>query len=98
MLKVFAVFDQKASAYLAPFFMPATGMALRAFADTVNDPKTSMYRHPGDFELFELGTFDPSSGRVEAKDNPEYLIRALDVKEEVEDNQLSLLSEDGNNA
>lgn len=100
MIKVFAVFDLKAGAYMMPFTMPATGQALRAFSDSVNDPKTGFYRHPGDYELFLIGEFDEISGQLSGKVNPEYLVRALDVKEEVDRSQLKLAfgDEDSNGA
>ena len=58
MLKVFTVYDNKAEAYLQPFFMRTKGEAIRAFADSVNDPNHMFNRHPEDFTLFELGEFD----------------------------------------
>lgn len=61
-LKLFSVFDQKAGAYLPPFHFIAAGQAVRAFADTVNDPKSSLARHPADYTLFEVGTFDDLTG------------------------------------
>ena len=38
--------------------MQATGQAMRAFEDTVNDVTTQFGKHPEDFTLFEIGTFD----------------------------------------
>ena len=64
-LKLFACHDSKAGAFMQPFFFQATGQAIRAFSDTVNDPKTQLNRHPADFTLFELGTFDDQTGEVE---------------------------------
>lgn len=61
-LKMFAVFDVKAAAYLAPFFLPTVGQAVRAFADASNDPSTMFAKHPEDYTLFHVGEFDDSSG------------------------------------
>lgn len=61
--KVFAVYDSKVEAYLNPFIMQSKGQALRAFADTVNDSATQFNKHPGDFTLFEIGSYDDQNGQ-----------------------------------
>ena len=63
-IRIFTVFDQKAAAYLQPFFSPTVGTAVRAFSDTVNDPNSMLSKHPSDFTLFEIGGFDDQSGVV----------------------------------
>lgn len=60
--KAFAVYDSKAVVYGTPFFMGAVGLAVRAFTDLVNDPKSSVSRYPEDFSLFELADFDDTKG------------------------------------
>lgn len=62
--KMFTVYDDKAGAHLAPFFMNSTGLACRAFTETANDPQSNICRHPGDYTLFEIGTWDDVSGEV----------------------------------
>lgn len=61
-LKVFSVYDVKACAYMQPFFAVNSGSALRSFDDAVMDEKSIFAKHPGDYQLFELGTFDDSVG------------------------------------
>ncbi len=58
--KMFSIFDVKAQAYLPPFFLPEKGMALRVFGDCVNSRDHQFGKHPGDYTLFELGSFDDS--------------------------------------
>lgn len=58
MLNVYSFFDNKASFFSAPFFMSHDGLAIRAATDLVNDPSTTMGRHPADFNLMRLGTWD----------------------------------------
>lgn len=62
---MFAVFDKKSETYNLPFFMRTMGEAMRAFQDLVGDEKTVLYRHPEDFKLVKLGTFDLKTGEVE---------------------------------
>lgn len=61
-MQVFAVYDKKSELHNLPFFMQTTGEALRAFMDLVRDEKTVLYRHPEDFKLVRLGTFDNKGG------------------------------------
>ncbi len=45
--------DRAAECYGRPFFLPATGVAIRSFQDEVNRnaPDNQMYAHPDDFDL-----------------------------------------------
>lgn len=62
--KVFAVRDGKALAFLQPFFSSASGSAIRAFSDAVNDGKCPLAIHPEDYVLYELGHFDDNTGEM----------------------------------
>lgn len=70
-LRVYAVRDLKAQAFLSPFFCPTIGVALRSFAEVANDTKTSIGKYPSDYELFELGLYDDNTGRISSYDSPE---------------------------
>lgn len=63
--RCFAVFDEKAKAYLTPFFLPEVGMAVRTIADCVNNPDHAFSRNPADYTLFELGLWDAVSGALQ---------------------------------
>lgn len=60
--KAFSVYDSKALCYGVPFFMPSVGAAVRAFADLSCDPQSLVNRHPADFVLYCIGSFDDSHG------------------------------------
>lgn len=62
--KAFSVFDSKAQAYAAPFFMHQNGEAVRVFTDLVNDPQTMVNRHAADYSLYEIGSFDTTTGEM----------------------------------
>lgn len=59
-LLICSVRDSKADVFGVPFFMASRGHAIRSFSDEVNREAADniYYRHPDDFELFELGEFD----------------------------------------
>lgn len=64
--KVFSIRDTKAEAFLPPFMAPATGHALRSFMDACSDPNSTFYKHPDDFMLYEIATFDDSTAVYES--------------------------------
>lgn len=66
MTLVFAVYDSKTQFYGTPFFFPTVSAAIRAFSDGVNDPNPNnlWYRHPGDYVLYEIGSYDDTSGKL----------------------------------
>jgi len=61
-LKCFVIYDDKAKAYLPPFFAPQIGQAVRSISDGINDPQSEFGKHPEDYSLFLLGEFDVLSG------------------------------------
>ena len=75
MHQVFTVYDTKSQAYLQPFFLQTEGQAIRAIADCVNDPEHQFARHPGDYTLFALGTFNDEIAKFNVHETP----RALHV-------------------
>lgn len=79
-LVVVAIFDSAAAAFQRPFFVPQVGMAMRAFSDEVSRDGSEMNRHPGDYTLFELGTFDEDFGKMENVDSPRQVLRGIDIK------------------
>lgn len=62
---VFVIYDDKAKAYLPPFFLPEMGMGVRTFGDCVNQVGHPFFMHPSDYTLFAAGTFDDRSGKFE---------------------------------
>lgn len=74
-----AVRDSAVDAFMRPFFVPTTGFAVRSFQDEVKNPESPMAKHPGDFALYELGTFDEDTGRCNNLSAPRQLVRAVDL-------------------
>jgi len=59
---MYSVLDTKAGIYNTPFSAVSRGAALRVFSDVANDPKTSVAKHPEDYNLFEIGSYDDALG------------------------------------
>ena len=65
--QIFAVYDEKAGAYLNPFFMPTDGMAIRAMRDCLRDEKHQFSQYPEDFTLYRIGIFDDKDAVIISK-------------------------------
>ena len=63
---IFAVFDAKADAYLAPFQASTFGIAERLFSDMVNQQGHQFNRHPADYTLYVIGRFDTHTALLES--------------------------------
>jgi len=77
--RVFAAQDAKVKIFLPPFFTPHLGQAMRMWEDCVNDAQTMVARHPADFVLYELGTFDDDTGILTALSPIVRIASALEV-------------------
>jgi hypothetical protein len=78
-VKVFAVFDSKADAYLQPFFMSTLGQAIRSFTDAAASTDHQFGKHAADYTLFHLGDFDDATGKFTDLLTPVSLGSALEV-------------------
>lgn len=79
---VYAVYDSAIKSFMAPFFMQTDGQAIRAFSDTVNAvPPTLVSKHPEQFTLYNLGTFDDESGEL-TPGKQTALAKAIELKSE----------------
>lgn len=75
---VFSVRDLKADFY-SPRIDQNEASCVRWFSMTVNTPGTTLNSFPGDFQLFKIGEFDASSGRLIPLDLPQLVTSGLDV-------------------
>jgi len=84
-MMVVAILDQATGAYSRPVFCASKGVAVRSFQDECRNgaaggQSNDMQRHPGDFTLYFLGTYDDSTGAFEQENAPQLLFRGLDCK------------------
>jgi hypothetical protein len=79
---VCSIKDRAADAFGRPFYVPAVGVAIRSFQDEVNRAAedSQIYQHPDDFDLFDLGIFDDSTGLFELHDAPTLLMLGKQAK------------------
>jgi len=71
--------DIKSESYSPPVFPRTKGEAIRIFADEVNNHGNSQIAaHPADYQLFNLGTFDEQTAKVDLLKTPEFLAAGSD--------------------
>lgn len=58
----FSLLDTKTGIHHPPFYVAHIGIAIRTVKDVASDLGTSIGRHPADYMLVRLGTFDDANG------------------------------------
>ena len=78
---IVSILDTAAGAYGRPAFVASEGVAVRQFQDEVNraDENNQLYKHPDDFQLFYLGTYDDNTGGMDLLASPKMIARAKDI-------------------
>jgi hypothetical protein len=74
---VFAIRDSKVG-FMAPTVEQNAPAAVRNFEHAVLNSASLMNSHPGDYDLYEIGSFDSDSGELE-KSMPKHLCSAADI-------------------
>lgn len=78
MKQIVIIRDAKAEMFMNPVFSVAVGEAIRSFEDEVNNPQSPLNKHPEDYTLFHLGTFDEATGKFDLFEAPVSLGGASD--------------------
>lgn len=79
---VVAVKDRAGIAFARPYFVPSLGIAIRSFSDEINraEKDNPLYMHPDDYDLYELGTYDDSTGKLASLEEIKLLSLGKQVK------------------
>ena len=83
MVKVIvAIKDRAADAYMQPWFVPTPAMAVRSFMDEVQREAVDnqLFHHSDDFDLYEIGIFDDSNGRITSHEDMKVLMLGKQAK------------------
>lgn len=83
-IQAYTVYDAKTEVHMRPWYALTDGEAVRIFSDAVNDPQSPYYKHPQDFHLFAIGSFDDSNATFDNRDAPVNLGGAYTFKIEAE--------------
>lgn len=78
LLQVFSIFDSATKSWAPPMYSRNNGQMIRDFADAVADSQTKLAKHPMDYALFELGSFDDDKCKFNLHATPIRLCLAMD--------------------
>lgn len=80
--KILAIRDRAADVFGTPIFTASTGGAIRSFSDEINTPRegNNFNKHPDDFDLYYLGTFNDEAAEFDLLKKPEQVAVGKDLK------------------
>lgn len=76
-LQICSIYDSKAEAWITPMFFQSNAQAIRSFGDVVNNPDSEFGKHPEDYTLFNVGSFNPANGVLVAAAAPAALEKGV---------------------
>ena len=81
-LYMVAIRDIKADLWARPTYTPSLGASVRDFGDQCQkqDEQNLLYTHPEDFELYHIGEFDDSNGKIEQLQQPKQIAAGSNYK------------------
>lgn len=88
---MYSVYDKAAHLFLSPAIDVNDDVAMRGFEQMLTVNNSAMQFRPDDYELYQIGTFDPETGYVSAMVPPSRLYRGSDgslsksIKEDAND-------------
>jgi hypothetical protein len=63
-LEIYTIYDSKEAIYYQPHFFLNDDVALRTFGDMANDEQSKISKHPEDYTLWHLGSYEDSSATL----------------------------------
>lgn len=73
-VNAYSIYDLKSLVFHNPFYAPTNGAALRIVQDVANDLNTSIGRHPQDYVLYRVGSYNDADGVYQTLDIREHVI------------------------
>lgn len=66
MKNLYSIYDRATESYTPPFQQPSNNAAIRAIKNEIRQPDSQLAQHPTDYELYQVGTFDETTGNITA--------------------------------
>lgn len=76
---IYSVYDVKACAYARPLYLRSKEELFAAIYETAKEKSTGFYKHPEDYTVYELGTFDELTAKIEYI-GPQSVGTVLDIR------------------
>lgn len=70
--QAFSLYDSKSGIHTTPFFTIHPANAIRMAIDVARDQQTTVGRHPHDFTLVLIGSWDDDTGTMHAEQHTSY--------------------------
>ena len=67
-LNAYTIYDVASGIYMRPFFSQADGQAVRGFKDIATDATHEVGKHPEDYTLYRVGTFNDTTGKMDGEE------------------------------
>ncbi len=80
-MNIYTINDLASQTFLRPFCMPTDRDAIEGFKHVCNEDDTQYSKHPQDFNLISLGSFDERTGILSISDERTLVARALELKD-----------------
>lgn len=77
---IYAIRDAKTEIFSQPMYFVTPGVAIRTFGDEVENSNSNLSKHPEDYAMFKIGTFDDNTGAIEQEPQPLQIALAMDFK------------------
>lgn len=77
LVQMYAVRDKVAEIFMPAFSCENHSKAIQGFSDAANDPKGVIIKHPSEYELYFMGTYNQRTG--ETKNTIQYLATAKEL-------------------
>ena len=78
-LKLFSIRDSASETFTYPMCFITHGVAEREFKEIVNDKNSKISKNPEHYDLYELGSFNDATGKMELLDSPRHIIKAIQL-------------------
>lgn len=80
--RIYTIYDEKAKAYLLPFFQANEELAIRNLSDCLKNQDHAFTKNPADYTLYYLGIFDDTTAEIEVAH--ELITTLLELKARIE--------------
>lgn len=86
--ELYVIYDSKSAVYGNPFAQLNDQVALRMAADLAQDMDTEVGRHPTDFTMFKIGSYEDTTGQVTQLKTHEVICRFHEIQNQLPFDQL----------
>lgn len=76
---MYVIYDVKAEVYNKPVFMMNHNVAIRAASDVLKDPNSEIAKHPEDFTMFYIGTYEDTTAAFDFEPAPMPLVKFIEL-------------------